>query len=343
MTTVNPIIETRGLTKNYGHVAALRGLDLTVGSGEVHGFLGPNGAGKSTTLRILLGLVRSSGGTARVLNKDPWSDSVALHKEIAYVPGDVSLWPGLTGGETIDLLTHLRGGADRRLLRSLTDDFQFDPRTRARSYSKGNRQKVALIAALARPADLYLFDEPTSGLDPVMESVFRNQVQRIKAEGGTILLSSHILSEVEQLCDIVTIIRAGTTVESGTLDGMRHLSRTSYDVRGPGVGTALAAALGQRGGEGIHNLVTTDDAAEFDVDVERVPEVLTALSRLPVTGLTVSPPSLESIFLRHYGAEGEAGGGAAGEVAGDAGGHAGRTQGAARDGSSDPSEREVAR
>lgn len=305
MTTANPIIDTHTLTKHYGHVAALRGLDLTVRSGEVHGFLGPNGAGKSTTLRILLGLVRSSGGTATVLGKDPWVDSVELHTRIGYVPGDVSLWPGLTGGETIDLLTHLRGGADRRLLRALTEDFQFDPRTRARSYSKGNRQKVALIAALARPADLYLFDEPTSGLDPVMESVFRSHVARIRSAGSTVLLSSHILSEVEQLCDVVTIIRAGVTVESGSLDSMRHLSRTSYAVRGPGVGTALSGTLGSARAGGIHNLVVSADSAEFDVDVERVPGVLSELSHLRVTGLTVSPPSLEAIFLRHYGVAAE--------------------------------------
>jgi ABC-2 type transport system ATP-binding protein len=295
MTSVIPIIETRALTKNYGHVAALRGFDLTVLPGQVHGFLGPNGAGKSTTLRILLGLVRASGGTATVLGQDPWSDSVALHRQVAYVPGDVSLWPGLTGGETIDLLTHLRGGADRRLLRTLMEEFQFDPRTRSRSYSKGNRQKVALIAALARRTDLYLFDEPTSGLDPVMESVFRGQVERIRRDGATVLLSSHILSEVEQLCDVVTIIRAGVAVETGTLDAMRHLSRTTYRVRGPGIADALA------GVEGVQNLVRNGDTAEFDVDVERVPQVLSALSHLPVTGLTVAPPSLEALFLRHYG------------------------------------------
>jgi ABC-2 type transport system ATP-binding protein len=295
MTSVIPIIETRALTKNYGHVAALRGFDLTVLPGQVHGFLGPNGAGKSTTLRILLGLVRASGGTATVLGQDPWSDSVALHRQVAYVPGDVSLWPGLTGGETIDLLTHLRGGADRRLLRTLMEEFQFDPRTRSRSYSKGNRQKVALIAALARRTDLYLFDEPTSGLDPVMESVFRGQVERIRRDGATVLLSSHVLSEVEQLCDVVTIIRAGVAVETGTLDAMRHLSRTTYRVRGPGIADALA------GVEGVQNLVRNGDTAEFDVDVERVPQVLSALSHLPVTGLTVAPPSLEALFLRHYG------------------------------------------
>jgi ABC-2 type transport system ATP-binding protein len=295
MTNVAPIIETRALTKNYGHVAALRGFNLTVLPGQVHGFLGPNGAGKSTTLRILLGLVRASGGTATVLGKDPWSDSIAVHRRVAYVPGDVSLWPGLTGGETIDLLTQLRGGADRDLLRSLTDAFQFDPRTRSRSYSKGNRQKVALIAALARRTDLYLFDEPTSGLDPVMESVFRGEVERIRREGATVLLSSHILSEVEQLCDVVTIIRAGVAVESGTLDAMRHLSRTTYRVRGPGVVEALTGVAG------VQNLVLNGDTAEFDVDVERVPQVLAALSHLPVTGLTVAPPSLEALFLRHYG------------------------------------------
>jgi ABC-2 type transport system ATP-binding protein len=295
MTSASPIIETRALAKCYGQVEALRGLDLTVRPGEVHGFLGPNGAGKSTTLRILLGLVRPSGGSTTVFGQDPWSDSVALHRRLAYVPGDVSLWPGLTGGETIDLLTHLRGGADRRLLRQLMDEFQFDPHKRARSYSKGNRQKVALIAALARRTDLYLFDEPTSGLDPVMESVFRGQVDRIRRDGATVLLSSHILSEVEQLCDVVAIIRAGATVESGTLEEMRHLSRTTYRVRGVGLREALGAV------NGIHSLVITDDAAEFDVDVDRVPQVLGALSRLPVTGLTVSPPSLEALFLRHYG------------------------------------------
>ena len=208
-------IEARGLIKTFGRVRALDGLDLSVTEGEVHGFLGPNGAGKSTTIRVLLGLIKSNGGTATVLGKDPWKDAVAIHRDLAYVPGDVSLWPNLSGGEIIDLLTSLRGGADPELRADLIRDFELDPKKRARGYSKGNRQKVALVAAFARPASLYLFDEPTSGLDPVMESVFRAQVERVKADGATVLLSSHILSEVEQLCDRVTIIRAGVAVETG--------------------------------------------------------------------------------------------------------------------------------
>jgi ABC-2 type transport system ATP-binding protein len=224
------IVEARGLVKRFGRVTALDGLDLAVGAGEVHGFLGPNGAGKSTTIRILLGLARASGGSATVFGRDPWTDAVELHRRIAYVPGDVSIWPNLSGGEAIDLIGRLRGGAaDARAYAErkarLVDVFQFDPSKKGRAYSKGNRQKVALVAAFATPADLYILDEPTSGLDPVMEAVFDTEIRRVAGEGATVLLSSHILSEVEQLCDRVSIIRAGATVETGTLAALRHLTR----------------------------------------------------------------------------------------------------------------------
>jgi ABC-2 type transport system ATP-binding protein len=295
MDTTHSLIEVHELEKSFGRHRALTGLDLTVHTGEVHGFLGPNGAGKSTTLRILLGLIRASAGTARVMGLDPWDDSVELHRKLAYVPGDVSLWPSLTGGEIIDFLTALRGGADRALLSQLMDDFEFDPRMKSRNYSKGNRQKVALIAALARPAELYLFDEPTSGLDPVMESVFREHVHRIRGEGGTVLLSSHILNEVEQLCDRVTIIRAGVTVESGTLAEMRHFTRTAFTV------TGLRAIADVASLSGVHDVVANGAGVQFDVDPEHLDSVLQRLSTLGVSGLGVAPPSLETLFLRHYG------------------------------------------
>jgi ABC-2 type transport system ATP-binding protein len=299
--TTAPAIETIGLEKRFGPTPALAGLDLRVETGDVHGFLGPNGAGKSTTLRILLGLMRASGGTATVLGHDPWRESVRVHGSLAYVPGDVSMWPNLTGGEVIDLLTSLRGGADESLRRRLIDDFELDPRKKARSYSKGNRQKVALIAALARPARLYLLDEPTSGLDPVMEAVFRSHVQRLRSDGATVLLSSHILSEVEHLCDRVTIIRAGVAVESGALAELRHLTRTSFRVGGK-VSLDDVAGL-----PGVHSAREDGDAIEFDVDSESLPDVLDRVAQLRPATLTVSPPSLETLFLRHYAAPEDAG------------------------------------
>ena len=288
-----PLVETTSLVKRFGRTTALEGLDLSVAEGEVHGFLGPNGAGKSTTIRVLLGLIRATSGSAQVFGLDPWRDSVRIHRDIAYVPGDVSLWPGLTGGEAIDLLTFLRGGADAALCATLIDEFEFDPRKKARTYSKGNRQKVALIAAFARPARLYILDEPSSGLDPVMEAVFRRQIERVRADGATVLLSSHILSEVEELCDRVTIIRSGVVVESGTLGDLRHLSRTS--IRVAGLDASAVAAMA-----GVNDVRTVADALEFEVDAEAVPAVLAALSTHPVTGLRVAPASLESLFLRHY-------------------------------------------
>ncbi len=288
-------IEVTGLVKTFGRTRAIDGLDLSVNEGEVHGFLGPNGAGKSTTIRVLLGLLRANGGSARVLARDPWRDAVSIHHDIAYVPGDVALWPNLSGGETIDLLTGLRGGADPELRARLLDDFELDPRKKARSYSKGNRQKVALVAAFARPARLYIFDEPTSGLDPVMESVFRSQVERVQKDGATVLLSSHILSEVEQLCERVTIIRDGRAVESGSLGELRHLTRTSFRV----VTKAPMAEVAEL--PGVHDLQTEAGALVFDVDTDRLDDVLTALTKAGVSAMTATPPSLEELFLRHYG------------------------------------------
>lgn len=292
MTTV---IEARGLVKKFGRTRALDGLDLTVDEGEVHGFLGPNGAGKSTTIRVLLGMLRAHGGTATVLGRDPWRDAVSIHRDLAYVPGDVSLWPNLSGGETIDFLTRLRGGADPALRARLLAAFELDPKKKGRSYSKGNRQKVALVAAFARPAKLYIFDEPTSGLDPVMESVFRAEVERVQRDGATVLLSSHILSEVEQLCDRVTIVRAGAAVETGALDELRHLTRTSFRV-----GTAAKLADITRLA-GVHDARAEADHLVFDVDTDAIDGVLGALTTAGVTSLTVTPPSLEELFLRHYG------------------------------------------
>lgn len=306
MDTAQPVIEACGLAKHFGRTKALDGLNLSVAAGEVHGFLGPNGAGKSTTLRILLGLIRPTAGSVRVFGLDPWADPEAVHRDVAYVPGDVSLWPNLSGGEVIDLLTGLRGGADENLRRELVEEFEFDPRKKARTYSRGNRQKVALIAAFARPARLYLLDEPSAGLDPVMDAVFRRQIERVTGDGATVLLSSHILSEVEQLCDRLTIIRSGVAVETGTLGELRHLQRTHFRVTGLSDGVRLAAV------PGAHGLSITDGAAEFDADPSDLGAVLAAIAEPGVTGLSVAPPSLESLFLRHY-SDGDSGGNSAGK------------------------------
>ncbi len=299
------VITTRGLEKRFGQTIALDGLDLTVGEGEIHGFLGPNGAGKSTTIRILLGLARASGGVAELFGRDPWRHAAELHRRVAYVPGDVSLWPNLSGGEAIDLMARLRGGTangrgygERR--QRLIEDFQLDPRKRGRAYSKGNRQKVALIAAFATPAELYLLDEPTSGLDPLMEQVFNREIERVRADGATVLLSSHILSEVEVLCDRVSIIRAGRLVESGTLTELRHLTRSEVAFAHRPEQDAAIASI-----DGAHDLVFDNGRVRFSVDSDRIAGVLPELGRLGVQGLTVSPPSLEELFLRHYGDEPE--------------------------------------
>jgi ABC-2 type transport system ATP-binding protein len=304
------VIEITSLSKSFGKAHALNGLDLTVQDGEVHGFLGPNGAGKSTTIRIILGLIRASSGTARVFGLDPWSEAVRAHRDLAYVPGDVALWPNLSGGEAIDLIARLRGTDTRDAAytsrrAALSEAFQFDPSKKARTYSKGNRQKVALIAAFASPAKLYILDEPTSGLDPVMEAVFTREVGQLAAEGATVLLSSHILSEVEQLCERVSIIRAGRTVETGTLAEMRHLTRTEFSfaaesVQGPA--DVALASIPQ-----AHDVVTEAGRITFTVDSDQVADVLPRLTPLGVQGLRIAPPSLEELFLRHYGDQIESG------------------------------------
>ncbi len=295
MTVSTEAIAIAALSKSFGEAKALDELDLTVATGEVHGFLGPNGSGKTTTIRVLLGLLRPDAGRVRMLGGDPWRDAVALHRRLAYVPGDVTLWPGITGGEIIDLLGRMRGGLDRRRRDELLERFDLDPRKKARAYSKGNRQKVALIAALASDAELLLLDEPTSGLDPLMESVFQQCVQEIKQQGRTVLLSSHILAEVEALCDRVSIIRRGRTVESGTLTELRHLTRTSIAVE-----TAQPPA-GIDVLPGVHDVVIEDHHARFDVDTAQLDAVVRRLAPLGVRSLTSTPPTLEEMFLRHYG------------------------------------------
>jgi ABC-2 type transport system ATP-binding protein len=288
-------ISVQGLVKSFGRSRALDGLDLAVAPGEVHGFLGPNGSGKTTTIRVLLGLLRADAGTVRMLGGDPWRDAVELHAKLAYVPGDVTLWPGITGGEVIDLIGRLRGGLDQRRRNELLERFDLDPRKKARTYSKGNRQKVALVAALASNAELLLLDEPTSGLDPLMEAVFQQCIQQVRQEGRTVLLSSHILAEVEALCDRVSIIRLGRTVESGTLTQLRHLTRTSISVETEQPITGIGSL------PGVHDAVFNHTHARFDVDAQHLDEVVRALAPLGVRSLTSTPPTLEEMFLRHYG------------------------------------------
>ncbi|MET7398697.1 ABC transporter ATP-binding protein [Dactylosporangium sp. NPDC005572] len=288
-------IRTDALVKTFGRTRALDGLDLAVQTGEVHGFLGPNGAGKSTTIRILLGLLHADAGAVTLLGGDPWRDAAQLHRRLAYVPGDVTLWPNLTGGEVIDLLGRLRGGLDTKRRAELLERFDLDPRKKARTYSKGNRQKVALIAALASDVELLLLDEPTSGLDPLMEEVFRQVVlEEQRRAGRTVLLSSHILAEVEALCDRVTIIRDGRAVETGTLAGMRHLTRTSIQVDLAGPVDGLASL------PGVHDLQSHNGTVRFDVDTTALDAVLRQLTAVGIRSLTSQPPTLEELFLRHY-------------------------------------------
>jgi ABC-2 type transport system ATP-binding protein len=293
-TTGSEAIAVNGLVKNFGKVRALDGLDLTVAEGEVHGFLGPNGAGKSTTIRILLGLVRADSGTVRLLGGDPWTDAVDLHRQIAYVPGDVTLWPSLTGGETIDMLARMRGGIDESRRRDLVERFDLDPTKRARTYSKGNRQKVSLVSAFASHARLLMLDEPSSGLDPLMENVFQQCVADARDRGVTVLLSSHILAETEALCQRVTIIRAGRTVETGTLESMRHLSRTSIKAEMIGEPADIA------GISGVEDVSLDGHTLHAQVDAGSLGEVIRALGDAGVRSLVSQPPTLEDLFLRHY-------------------------------------------
>jgi ABC-2 type transport system ATP-binding protein len=308
---VTEAIAVGGLRKSYGKTVALDGLDLSVAEGEVHGFLGPNGSGKTTTIRILLGLLRAGGGTARLLGGDPWREATTLHRRLAYVPGDVTLWPSFTGGEIIDLLGRLRGGVDAKRRASLLERFELDPTKKARTYSRGNRQKVALISALASDVELLILDEPTAGLDPLMEAAFRDCIEEEAQGGRTVLLSSHILSEVEALCEGVTIIRAGRTVESGTLAELRHLTRTSIaaDLARPPAGLEQLP--------GVHDLDVQDFSGpaagrlaarvRCEVDTDKLDEVLRHLTDAGVLSLVSQPPTLEELFLRHYAADAPAG------------------------------------
>ncbi|MBL1076114.1 ABC transporter ATP-binding protein [Nocardia sp. 2] len=294
-----PVIEVRDLHKHFGQVHALDGLDLEVAEGEVHGFLGPNGAGKSTTIRILLGILARTSGDARVLGRDPWTDAVDLHRDIAYVPGDVTLWPSLSGGEVIDLLGRMRGGIDQGRRAELIDRFELDPKKKARTYSKGNRQKVALVSAFSSNAKLLLLDEPTSGLDPLMEQVFNECVAEAGERGCTVLLSSHILSEVERLCRRVTIIRSGRTVEAGSLQQLRHLSRTSI----------TAEMIGDPGDlnriPGVEDVTYEDHTVHCQVEAEHLGELIRVLGDAGVRSLVSQPPTLEELFLRHYSINGD--------------------------------------
>ncbi len=293
--TSTPAIHVAGLTKTFGPVTALDHFHLDVATGEVHGFLGPNGAGKSTTIRILLGLLRRDSGEVVLLGGDPWQDAVQLHRRLAYVPGDVHLWPNLTGGEAIDLLGELRGGLDRQRRAELIERFRLDPTKRCSTYSKGNRQKVAIIAAFASPVELYLLDEPTSGLDPLMDTVFQACVRDVVGRGSTVLLSSHILAEVEALSDRITIIRDGRQVESGTLAELRHLTRTAITVQ------TRSALAGLHHLDGVHDAEVEGTRARFEVEPDAMATVQRWLADREVVALTSSPPTLQQLFLRHYG------------------------------------------
>lgn len=289
-------ITIRDLTKTFGATRALDGFSFTVPQGQITGFLGPNGSGKSTTIRVLLGMLRADAGSIDVLGQDPWHDAVAVHRRLAYVPGDTSLWPNLTGGEAIDVLTRGERGPNLRARRDrLLARFELDPTKKTRTYSKGNRQKVALVAALSRDVELYLLDEPTSGLDPLMEAVFTEEVQALRDAGRTVLLSSHILGEVEKLCDRITIIRAGRDVEHGTLTELRHLTRSTVSA------TFTAEAKHLADVPGVHDLVLDRGRVQFDVDDTAIPQLLPRFTELGVKDLSITPPSLEELFLRHYG------------------------------------------
>ncbi len=291
-------IHVAGLSKAFGSTQALDGLDLVVEAGQVMGFLGPNGSGKSTTIRVLMGLLRHDSGQVTVLGQDPWNDAVELHRRMAYVPGDVNLWPGLTGGETIDLFGRLGAGLDPKRRSEMIERFDLDPTKKGRTYSKGNRQKVALVAALAGPAELFVFDEPTAGLDPLMETVFQDTVGEMLTEGKTVLLSSHILAEVESLCDQVTIIREGRTVEAGTLAELRHLTRTSVEATTTEPIAPIASV------DGVSDFAAQNNHhATFAVANPKLSGVMTALAALGIEAIESQPPTLEELFMRHYAIE----------------------------------------
>ncbi|WP_373311122.1 ABC transporter ATP-binding protein [Streptomyces fumanus] len=297
MVNATDVINAQGLRKQFGRAVALDNLDLQVAQGEVHGLLGPNGAGKSTTIRVLLGMLRSDGGSVTLFGGDPWRDATTLHKRLAYVPGDVSLWPNLSGGETIDLLGSMRGGMDKKRRDELVERFELDPKKKGRAYSKGNRQKVALVAALASDAELLILDEPTSGLDPLMEAVFSSCIAEAKERGATVLLSSHILSEVEDLCDRVSIIRAGRRVDSGSLAELRHLSRTTVTA------TVARPLTGLDSVAGVYDLRTEGRSVHCQVDPDALEKVMRLLTDAGLESLTSRPPTLEELFMRYYSGE----------------------------------------
>ena len=288
------IVSVQNLSKRFGKVEALRGVNLEVKEGEVYGFIGPNGAGKSTTIRVLLGILQASAGRAEIFGLDAWRDAVEIHKRIAYVPGDVSLWPNLSGGEVIDLFTRLRRSEDKSRRASLIERFDLDPSKKCRTYSKGNRQKVALVAAFASEADLYILDEPTSGLDPLMEQVFQQCVQDVKGRGKSVFLSSHILQEVERLCDRVSIIRQGEVIETGTLQELRHLTRTSITVKTERPLEGLSAQ------PGVHDVLDEAGGTMFSVDSELLGQIIGYLGQYGIVSLESTPPTLEQLFMRHY-------------------------------------------
>lgn len=288
------IIEVKNLQKKFGKFEALSDVSFSVEPGEITGFIGPNGAGKSTTIRILLGIIKKSGGSAKIFGKDVWEDRQEIHKRTSYVPGDVALWNNLSGGEIIDIFMKLHGSGNKAKRDELIERFELDPKKKAKNYSKGNRQKVGLISALAVESDLYLFDEPTSGLDPLMESIFQEEVKKIKEEGKAVLLSSHILSEVERLADKIAIIRQGEIVESGSLDEMRHLTRSVITLESDKDLTPLATM------EGVHDFSQEKDQAEFSVDHEHLNEVLRTAATIGIRNIQSAPPTLEDLFIRHY-------------------------------------------
>ena len=288
------IVSVQNLTKRFGKFEALRGVNLEVKEGEVYGFIGPNGAGKSTTIRVLLGILQASEGTARVFGLDAWRDAVEIHRRIAYVPGDVILWPNLTGGEVIDLFVRLRRGGNKSYREDLIQKFDLDPSKKCRTYSKGNRQKVALVSTFASEADLYILDEPTSGLDPLMEQVFQQCVQEVKDQGKSVFLSSHILQEVERLCDRVSIIRQGEVIETGTLQELRHLTRTSITVKTERPLEHLAAQ------PGVHDMLEEAEGTMFSVDTELLGQTIPYLGQYGIVSLECTPPTLEQLFMRHY-------------------------------------------
>jgi len=291
---MDQIVKVQGLQKSFGKFLALEDVTFTVEKGEVVGFIGPNGAGKSTTIRILLGMIRRTGGFATIFGKDVWEESIDIHKRISYVPGDVALWGNLTGGEIIDLFMKLHGSGNKQKRKELINKFELDPKKKAKTYSKGNRQKVGLIAALSVDSDLYIFDEPTSGLDPLMEQAFQSEVRKLKNLGKSVLLSSHILSEVERLADKVVIIRQGKIVESGSLDELRHLTRSTVTLQTKDDVSKIAQV------KGVHNFILADNEATFSADNQYINDILTEATKLKVEKFEAVPPTLEDLFIRHY-------------------------------------------